>query len=91
MYSVWFVSGVSFVIYVSRYAGLFQGHSTPELTLWHSSPYPNPTQRAWSPRTTDTHGYRRENPQSETARPANARDNQMAKDKGKIISNRNQG
>jgi hypothetical protein len=45
----------------------------------------------WSPRNTDTQAYRRDKPQSETARPANTRDNQMARGKGKNMSNRNQG
>jgi hypothetical protein len=35
--------------------------------------------------------YRRDKPQSETARPANTTDNQMERVKGKNISNRNQG
>jgi hypothetical protein len=35
--------------------------------------------------------HRRDKPQSQTARPPNISDNQMARDKGKNISNRNQG
>ena len=61
---------------------------TPELTLGYSSPYP---WENWSPRSTDTEACRRDKPQSETARPANTRDNQMARGKGKNRSNRNQG
>jgi hypothetical protein len=41
--------------------------------------------------TGDTQACRRDKPQSETARPANTRDNQMARGKGKNISKRNQG
>ena len=44
-----------------------------------------------SPRSTDTQACRRNKPQSETARPANSRDNQMVRGKGKNISHRNQG
>jgi hypothetical protein len=44
-----------------------------------------------SPRTADTQACRRDKLQSETARPANTRDNQMVRGKGKNISNRNQG
>jgi hypothetical protein len=40
-------------------------------------------------RNTDTQACRRDKPKSETARPANTRDNQMAKGKHKNISNRN--
>ena len=45
----------------------------------------------WSPRSTDTQACRRNKPQSETARPTNTRDNDMARSKGRNISNRNQG
>ena len=38
-----------------------------------------------------TQACRRDKPQSETERPANTRDNQMERGKGKNISNRNQG
>jgi hypothetical protein len=55
---------------------------TPELTFQHSSPYQIPPKENWSPRSADT--------QSETARPANTRDSQMARGKGKKLSNRNQ-
>ena len=44
----------------------------------------------WSPRSTDTQACRRDKSQSETVRPASARDNQMSRGKGKNISNRNQ-
>jgi hypothetical protein len=44
-----------------------------------------------SPRNTDTQDCRRNKAQSETARPANTRDNQIVRHKGKNISNRNQG
>ena len=43
-----------------------------------------------NPRSTDTQDYRTDKPQSETARPANTRDSQMAKGKCKNITNRNQ-
>ena len=42
-------------------------------------------------RNSDTQACRRDKPQSETARSANTRDNQMVRGKGKNISNRNQG
>ena len=45
----------------------------------------------WSPRSTDTQVCRREEPQSEIIRPTNTRENQMARVKGKNISNRSQG
>ena len=44
-----------------------------------------------NPRSIDTQACRTDKPQSETARPSNTRDNQMAKGKCKIITNRNQG
>jgi hypothetical protein len=50
-----------------------------------------PPGEKWSPRSTDTRACRRDKPQSETARPANTRDNQVARGKGKNLSNRNQG
>ena len=50
-----------------------------------------PPRESWSPRSTDIQACRRDKPQSETARPANTRDNQMARGKGKNISKRNQG
>jgi hypothetical protein len=64
---------------------------TLELTLCHGSPYPNYSWRELSPRSTDIQAYRRDKPQSETARPANTRDKQILRGKGKKISNRNQG
>jgi hypothetical protein len=45
----------------------------------------------WYPKSTDRQTCRRNKPQSETAILANTRDNQMARGKGKNISNRNQG
>jgi hypothetical protein len=45
----------------------------------------------WSPRSTDTQACRRDKPQSETAWPANTRDDHLVRGKGKNISNRNQG
>jgi hypothetical protein len=50
-----------------------------------------PPRENWSPRSTDTQAYRRDKPQSETARPTNTRDNQVARGKNKNISHRNQG
>ena len=44
-----------------------------------------------NPRSTDKKASRTDKPQSETARPANTRENQMAKGKCKNITNRNQG
>jgi hypothetical protein len=44
-----------------------------------------------SPRSTDTQVCGRDKPQSETARPANTRDNQRVRGKGKTTNNRNQG
>ena len=44
----------------------------------------------WSPRSTDTQACRRDKSKSETARPANTKDNQMARGKGKNITHRNQ-
>ena len=58
---------------------------TLELTLCHSSPYPNSSQRELV-----SQACRRDRPQSET-RPANIRDNQMVRGKDKNISNRNPG
>ena len=45
----------------------------------------------WSPRSTDKQACRTNNPQSETARPANTRDYQMAKSKCKDITSGNHG
>jgi hypothetical protein len=44
----------------------------------------------WTHKSADTQAYRMEKPQSETARPANSRDNEMTRSKDKNISNRNQ-
>jgi chromosome segregation ATPase len=60
-----------------------------ELTLYHSSP--NPPRENWLPASTDTQACRRDKQQSETARPANTRDNQLVRGKSKNVSNRNQG
>ena len=59
-------------------------HCTTEL---HTS---IPPAENWSPRIIETEAYMKDKPQSEKARPANTRDNQTAKEKGKNISNRNQ-
>jgi hypothetical protein len=61
--------------------------SWPCATVLHNQVPPG---ESWSPRSPDTQTYRKEKPQSETAKPANTRDNQMARGKGKNISNRNQ-
>jgi hypothetical protein len=50
-----------------------------------------PPRENWSPRSSNTQACRRDKPQSDTARPPNTRDNQMARGKGKNISNRNKG
>jgi hypothetical protein len=59
----------------------------------YSSPYIHtalhtqiPPGKNLSPRNIDTQAYRREKPKSETARPANIRDNQMVKGKHKNIA-----
>jgi hypothetical protein len=64
----------------------------PELIFTTALHTQIPPGENWSPRSTDTDtkACRRDKPQSETARSANTRDNQMAKGKGKNISNRNQ-
>jgi hypothetical protein len=62
-----------------------------ELTSCHRSSYQIPPGENWSPRSTDTRACRREKQQSETARSANTRDDQMSRGKGKNINNRNQG
>jgi hypothetical protein len=49
-----------------------------------------PEKEIWTPSCADTQAYRRDKPLSETARPANTIENQVARGKGKIISNRNQ-
>jgi len=50
-----------------------------------------PPRENWSSRSTDTQACRRDKSQSENARSANARDNYIARGKGKNISNRNKG
>jgi hypothetical protein len=57
----------------------------------HSSSYPNSTSREKVFRSAYTQAYKRDKPQSERARAATIRDNQMARGKGKNISNRKQG
>ena len=61
----------------------------PNLTLCHSSLYTDPAQRKPLSRSTDSQTYRRVKPL--TARPANTRNKQLARSKGKNLSNRNQG
>ena len=63
---------------------------TTDLTLCQSSPYPNSTRENWSLRSTNTQACRRDKPQWKMSRPANTRDNQMAKGKHKKLNNRNQ-
>jgi len=62
--------------------------SCPSTTALYTQIPPGESQ---SPRSADTQAYRRVKPLSETARPANARDNQMVRGKCKNISNRNWG
>jgi hypothetical protein len=50
-----------------------------------------PPRGIWFAKSTDTQACVRDKPQSETARPANIRDNQMARGKRKNLTNRNQG
>jgi hypothetical protein len=64
-------------------------HLCLEMTLCHSSKYPNSSQRELFSRSVDTQAYKRNKPQSETARPATTRDNQMVRGKGKNIRSRN--
>ena len=64
---------------------------TTELMLCHSSPYPKLLPEKWWPRSADAQSYRRNKVQSGTARPANIRDNQMARVKNKNIRKRNKG
>jgi hypothetical protein len=59
-----------------------------QATVLHTQISP---EKKWFPRSTEAQICRRDKPQSETARPDNSRDNQMVRDKGKNISNRNQG
>jgi len=61
-----------------------------EPTQSHSSLYPDPTGRKQIYRSVDTQAYRRVKPLSETARPANTRDNLMARGKHRNLSNRKQ-
>jgi hypothetical protein len=61
--------------------------SWPYATALHAQISPGEN---WSPRSTDTQAFRMNKPQSETAIPANTRDNQMAKGKGKNIGKGNQ-
>ena len=64
--------------------GSFQFQSSPQnwpcATAVHTQIPPG---QNWSPRSSDTQACRRDKPQSETARPANTRDNQMSRGKGK--------
>ena len=68
-----------------------------ELTCAIALQNPIPPGEIWSPRSANTpkitgsQTQRRDKLKSETARPANIRDNQMARGKCKNISNRNQG
>jgi hypothetical protein len=65
-------------------------HLAQELRLFHSSPHPNPAQeRDGLARSADIdlQAHRRDKLQPETARPTNTRDNQMAKDKCKNLTN----
>jgi hypothetical protein len=62
----------------------------PELRsqLFHTQILPRET---WSPKGTETQACRKDKTQSDTVRPANTRDNQMANVKGKNIRNKNKG
>ena len=69
-----------------------------ELRLLHNPPHTNPSQEradlcrsADIPKITDLQAHSTEKLQSETARPTNTRDNQMARDKRKKFTYRNQG
>ena len=62
--------------------------SWPRATALHTQIY---TREIWSHRSTDTQACRRDKPQSEAAKPANTRDNRIARGKDKNICNRNQG
>ena len=71
--------------------GFFQFPSAPWSSSCDTALYTQIHPREnWFPRSMDTQACRRDKPKSETARPANTRDNQMAKGKCKNISNRNQ-
>jgi hypothetical protein len=69
----------------------------PVISLCHSSLYPNPSQRklffqkSSTTKVTSSLAHRRDKAQSEAARPASTRDNQMARGKHKNLKNRNQG
>jgi hypothetical protein len=63
----------------------------PELTLCPGLHTQIPPGEKCSPRSANRQTCRRDKSQSETARPANTRDNQKVKGKSKNISNRNQG
>ena len=71
--------------------GSFQFPSMPQRTCATALHTQIPPRESWSPRSTDIQACRRDKPQSETARPANTTDNQMARGKSKNTSNRNQG
>ena len=55
-------------------------------TVFHTKIYPREN---LSRRNTETWAYRREKPHSETARPANTRDNQMAREYTKTLEKQN--
>ena len=66
-----------------------------ELRLLHNPPHTNPSQEradlcrsADIPKITDLQAHSTEKLQSETARPTNTRDNQMARGKHKNLSNK---
>lgn len=66
---------------------------TPKITALHN---PFPPRESWSlrspetPKITDTQAHPRDKLRSETARSTNIRDKQMARDKHKNLSNKNQ-
>jgi hypothetical protein len=63
---------------------------TPELRLYHSHPYANPSQeRRDAPKITGSQAHKRSKLHSETARPINTRGTQMERDKSNNTSNRN--
>jgi len=62
----------------------------PEMTQSHSSLYSDAAGSKQVYRSVDTQAYRRVKPLSETAKPANTRDNLMAIGKHRNLSNRNQ-
>jgi hypothetical protein len=61
----------------------------PCVTVLHTQIHPS--RENWSPRSANKQANKRDKPQLETAWPSDIPDNQMAKGKGKNISNRNQG